>query len=140
LSIDIQGICPMLSVFDMRASLAFYRDVLGFGVVQASPPPERLADENFGWVWLRRDTAELMLNSLYDPDEPRRAVADPARTAAHEDAALFVGCPDVDAAYLHLQSHGVDVAPPKIAPYGMKQLWVKDPDGFVVCFQWRAAE
>ena len=38
--------------------------------------------------------------------------------------------------YHHLRSNNVDVEPPKVAPYGMKQLWVKDPDGFTVCFQW----
>jgi glyoxylase I family protein len=27
---------------------------------------------------------------------------------------------------------------PKVAPYGMKQLYVHDPDGFSLCFQWKA--
>jgi glyoxylase I family protein len=40
--------------------------------------------------------------------------------------------------YQHLRGKGVDVQPPTIAPYGMKQLGVKDPDGFTMCFQWPA--
>jgi glyoxylase I family protein len=43
---------------------------------------------------------------------------------------------DVDAAYEHLSAHGVDAKPPKVAPYGMKQLYVRDPDGYTLCFQW----
>ncbi len=33
-----EGVCPLLEVFDMPASLAFYRDVLGFEVVASAPP------------------------------------------------------------------------------------------------------
>ena len=51
---------------------------------------------------------------------------------------LFIGCPDVDGMYQHLRAQGIEVDAPKVAPYGMKQLWVKDPDGFTVCFQWPA--
>ena len=62
-----------------------------------------------------------------------------ARQAAHDDTGLFFSCPDVEAAYAYLRGKGVDVQPPKIAPYGMKQLYVTDPDGYVLCFQWPAA-
>ena len=33
-----EGLTPLIGVFDMSASLAFYRDVLGFEVINASPP------------------------------------------------------------------------------------------------------
>ncbi|MFZ0213142.1 MAG: VOC family protein [Candidatus Acidiferrales bacterium] len=42
MAIDIRGMTPLLQVFDMRASIAFYRDVLGFEVVSRSEPqPDR---------------------------------------------------------------------------------------------------
>jgi hypothetical protein len=56
----------------------------------------------------------------------------------HDDTALFFGCRDLDAAYEYLTSHRLEATKPKIAPYGMKQVWLKDPDGYVVCFQWPA--
>jgi hypothetical protein len=28
------------------------------------------------------------------------------------------------------------VQPPKVAWYGMKQLYLRDPDGYLICFQW----
>ena len=43
---------------------------------------------------------------------------------------------DVDAMYAYLRAHGVDAKPPVVAPYGMKQLYVRDPDGYNLCFQW----
>lgn len=29
---------------------------------------------------------------------------------------------------------------PKVTPYGMKQLWFTDPDGYGICFQWSATQ
>ena len=135
-SIQIKGVCPLLSVFDMAASLAFYRDLLGFEIVQAAPP-SAAADE-FGWAWLRRGETEVMLNTQYDPDAVRPVERDAARVAAHEDTVLYFGCPDVDGAYNHFRDRGCNVAPPKVTYYGMTQLYVKDPDGYSLCFQWQA--
>ncbi|HEX2092342.1 MAG TPA: VOC family protein [Longimicrobiaceae bacterium] len=132
----LEGICPLLQVFDMPTSLAFYRDVLGFEVIQSAPPAEQAPGDRVDWVWLRRDRADLMLNTAYDPDAVRPPSPDAARVAAHDDTALFIACPEVDAAYDHLRARGIQVAPPTVAPYGMKQLYVKDPDGFTLCFQW----
>jgi uncharacterized glyoxalase superfamily protein PhnB len=66
--------------------------------------------------------------------------ADRVRVAAHGDTGLFFGCPDVDGAYEELRDKGVVVKPPQVARYGMKQMYLKDPDGYGLCFQWRAEE
>jgi glyoxylase I family protein len=133
--IDVRGVCPLFQVYDMPTSIRFYRDVLGFGVVSNAPVQ---APDDFGWCLLRyADGTEIMLNTANDygerPDNP-----DPARVAAHEDTCLYFGCPDVDGAYRHLRDKGLDVPEPKVAWYGMKQLYLKDPDGFGLCFQWRS--
>lgn len=133
MSIEVQGVCALLQVFDMPASVRFYRDVLGFEVVQTSP---RDGDQ-FDWGLLRLNGAEVMLNTAYE-QEYRPAQPDPARVSAHRDTCLYFACPDVDSAYRHLRSHGIDVQEPKVAPYGMKQLYVTDPDGYHLCFQWPA--
>lgn len=56
--------------------------------------------------------------------------------SAHDDTCLYFACTDVDAAYQHLRANGLDVKEPKVAPYGMKQLYVSDRDGYALCFQW----
>jgi len=123
---------PLLQVFDMPTSIVFYRDVLGFEVVTTSNPRA----DGFDWALLRLNDIELMLNTAYEHDA-RPPVPDPARIAAHDDTALYFGCPDVDAAYAHLLEHRVPAKKPKVAPYGMKQLYLADPDGYNLCFQWR---
>lgn len=123
----------------MPASLAFYRDVLGFRIVSAAPPADRVAPDAHDWVWLQQGELNLMLNTAYDPDAERPAAPDAARVAAHDDTTLFIGAPDIDAVYAHLCAHGIPVEAPKVAPYGMKQLSLRDPDGFGICFQWPAS-
>jgi hypothetical protein len=34
---------------------------------------------------------------------------------------------------------GLGFAVVQVAPYGMKQLWLNDPDGSSLCFQWRVS-
>jgi len=129
---DIQGMTPLLQVFDMATSLRFYCDVLGFEIVQTDG--NTIAPDH-NWVWLRRDDIDLMLNTAYEYDK-RPSAPDLRRVAAHRDTGLFIGAPDVDAVYAHLRAKGINVKEPRVAPYGMKQLYLHDPDGFSLCFQW----
>jgi uncharacterized glyoxalase superfamily protein PhnB len=80
---------------------------------------------------LKLGDAVIMLNSKYEDDD-RPPQPDGTK---HDDMTLYFACPDVDAAYEHLRAKGAKVAPPKATYYGMKQLHVKDPDGFDLCFQ-----
>ena len=69
---------------------------------------------------------------------PPTPAPEQSRVAAHADTCLYFGCPDVDGAYRYLRGKGIDVQEPTVAHYGMKQLYVSDPDGYLLCFQWRA--
>jgi catechol 2,3-dioxygenase-like lactoylglutathione lyase family enzyme len=77
---------------------------------------------------------ELMLNTAYEHDE-RPPTPDGSRVTAHGDTAFFFGCRDLDAAYTYLRAKGISVQPPLIAHYGMKQLYLRDPDGYGICLQ-----
>ena len=134
MSIEVRGVCTLIQVFDMPTSVRFYRDVLGFEVVRTTTPRE---GDQFDWGLLRLNETEIMLNTAYEQDH-RPAQSDPARIAAHRDTCLYFGCPDVDGAYRHLLAQGIAVEPPEIAPWGSKQLYLRDPDSYTLCFQWRA--
>ncbi|MDR3737022.1 MAG: VOC family protein [Acidobacteriaceae bacterium] len=136
MALTIQGMAPLLQVFDMPASICFYRDQLGFAVTQTSPPLSGNPDD-VNWAMLQLADATVMLNTAYEP-EHRPEKPQPGRFGGHDDTCLYFGCPDVDAAYEFLCEKGLRIAPPKVAHYGMKQLYVKDPDGYMLCFQWTA--
>jgi catechol 2,3-dioxygenase-like lactoylglutathione lyase family enzyme len=133
MALKVEGVCPLLWVFDMPEAIAFYRDLLGFEVVSTDRPGNEC-----DWALLRLNDTEIMLNTLYERDE-RPPYPDPARVIAHGDTTLYFGCRDLDAAYTHLRLAGLDVKEPVIRDYGMKQLGLKDPDGYGLCFQCRAA-
>ena len=131
MSIEVREVRVLLQVFDMPTSVRFYRDVLGFEIVQTT---KREGDQ-FDWGLLRLNNTDVMLNTAYEEDS-RPAQPDPARIKAHRDTCLYFSCPDVDGAYRHLLAHGADVKEPEIAPWRSKQLYLRDPDGYTLCFQW----
>jgi catechol 2,3-dioxygenase-like lactoylglutathione lyase family enzyme len=130
MTLQVNGVTALLEVFDMPTSIAFYRDALGFDVLQTSGP-----GDDFTWALLALDGTHLMLNTAYDEGE-RPPEREGGRVAAHADTALFFHSPDLDAAYDHLCAKGVDVEEPLLRDYGMRQMWLTDPDGFRLCFQW----
>ena len=132
MAIDIRGLAPLFEVFDMPTSIAFYRDVLGFTVVNTSQP-----GPDFGWALLSLNGVELMLNTAFESDQ-RPPAPDPNRVLGHGDTGLYFGCPDVEQAYVQLRIKGLNVEEPVIRTYGMKQLNVSDPDGYNLYFQWPA--
>jgi glyoxylase I family protein len=131
MGIQVHGVCALLQVFDMPTSLRFYRDVLGFEIVQSAGDKDT---DTADWVWIRLGGADLMLNTAFEADE-RPDKPEIGRHVSHSDTGLYFDCPDVDAAYEHLRARGVVLKPPRIASYGMRQLYVTDPDGYSICFQ-----
>lgn len=130
MALAINGMAPLLQVFNMPRALGFYRDTLGFTIVSDSGN-----GDDSSWVWLRRDGIDLMLNDQYEPGSvPDAPPAE--RTKWHGDTCLYFGSPDPDAAYQYLKSKGIELDPPKNAPYRMRQLYLKDPDGYNICFQY----
>ena len=127
--IQLGGFATLIQVFDMPTSLAFYRDVLGFEVISEVPE-----DGRCDWVWLKSGESELMLNTAYEADE-RPASPDPARVRAHADVILYFGCDDVESAYRYFRARGVAAREPSVAGYGMKQVYLRDPDGYEICVQ-----
>lgn len=134
MSLQITSLTPLIEVFDMPESVRFYCDMLGFEIAQASPEVDAPEGRHFQWALLRQGQTSLMLNTAYDAGE-RPPQPDETRRRGHADVMLYLGCRDVDAAYETLAAKGLALRPPNVAPYGMKQLHLRDPDGYGVCFQ-----
>src|SRR3954453_12438376 len=108
------GVAPLLQVYDMPSAVRFYRDVLGFELLHQSQE-----GDEFDWCLLTRSGAEIMLNAMYER-ERRPPEPDTERSAARQDIGLFFPCHRLDAAFEHLRAHGVDLQPPRKAPYGIR--------------------
>lgn len=134
MGIDPIGMVPLLQVYDMQKALAFYRDLLGFEIIDQSPEVETPEGRFSHWMWLRLGPAQLMLNTAYDAGE-RPMARDVTRQRWHGDTCLYFGCRDVDEVYETLHPRLPDLAPPADTAYGMRQLHLHDPDGYGLCFQ-----
>lgn len=77
----------------------------------------------------------LMLKTAYEK-EFRPPAPDSRRTAAYRDTTIYFACPDVETTYKHLIAAGELLEPPSITGYGFRAVFVQDPDGFLLCFQW----
>jgi glyoxylase I family protein len=126
MAVNVERVTPLLQVYDLPNSIAFYRDVLGF---------EMIGGDDSGWAMLKLGGAILMLNTAYEDNNERPAAPDPARVTAHADAALFFWSPDPDGVYSHLRERQWPVKEPFMTSYGMRQVYTNDPDGFELCFQ-----
>lgn len=124
MAITIHELVPLLEVFDLPASLRFYRDLLGFEVISG--------DDRW-WCMLQLGDAKLMLNTAYE-DDKRPAEPLPSRVRGHGDTSLYFSSPDPDAVYEYLREHEWEVNEPTVTSYGVRQVSTKDPDGFQLFF------
>ena len=128
MNLIIKGMTPLIQVYDMPASIHFYRDILGFKLLQASANTD-----DCDWCLLELDSIQLMLNTAYEK-EYRPSGPDAMRIKHHADTAFYFGCPDVDAAYNYFLAKGISLKPPYTTGYGFKAIDVMDPDGYHLCF------
>jgi len=117
----VRQVWPLLEVRDIARSVEFYRDRLGFDLVGRAAVDGRLF-----WCRLERGGSCVMLQQQEEGSlgmERGRGVS------------LYFICDDADAMQVELSMRGLDVDPPSIAEYGMKQLFVAEPNGYQICFE-----
>jgi uncharacterized glyoxalase superfamily protein PhnB len=122
---SVQQLWPLLKVRDVRRSLDFWYDKLGFSVARHA---ER--DGQVFWCRVERPGAAVM-----HEDAPGDAAGNTAAGPLAAGLCFYFVCDDSDAMHEELTSRGLALAPPTVAYYGMKQLFVVDPDGYELCFE-----
>jgi catechol 2,3-dioxygenase-like lactoylglutathione lyase family enzyme len=119
----VTGIAPFFLVADVTRAAEYYRDKLGFRIVGYffEEPPV--------FAMVGRDNQIIMLNLMTG----ERGGSNRAYRAEALDAYLWTD--DVAALYYEFRKKRADiVAPPQLRSYGMKELEVRDRDGYVICF------
>ncbi len=82
MTIKTAGMAPLIQVFDMKTSVAFYCGKLGFTLVQRSQEGE----DHFDWCMLENCGTYLMLNTAYElharprPTPPETATTPTSRS------------------------------------------------------------
>jgi catechol 2,3-dioxygenase-like lactoylglutathione lyase family enzyme len=118
----LNALIPMLSVSDLKRTMAFYVGRLGFKVINTFGDPEPR------WCMLGRDGVKIMFNQP-PADEmtelPRRA----------KDFQIYYFYPAGIAA-LHdaWRKQDLPVTDLRVTIYGMKEFELRDPDGYWLWF------
>ncbi len=119
----VTGIAPYFLVADVVKAAEHYRDRLGFtirGYFFEDPPV---------FAMVARDD-QIVMPSLM---EGGRGGSNRGHKDIGLDAYLWVD--DVDALHAEFRRNGADIVmPPTLRVYGMKELEVRDLDGYVLCF------
>jgi len=110
---DLSAAIPIFSVDSLRASQAYYRDVLGFTVEwEDGDPPD------FGAV--KRGDAVLFMCQ---------------RCQGHPGGWIMMFTPDVDRLHAELKGRGAIISrPPTNMPWRLREMLVQDPDGNTMRF------
>lgn len=108
----------VIAVPDVSRSADYYRDVLGFDIVEASDP---------GWRFLQRDECTIMAGECPD------ALA-PATLGDHSYYA-YLEVDDVESLYRSVTSKGAEVIKPLLSePWGMREFGIRTIDGHRIMF------
>jgi uncharacterized glyoxalase superfamily protein PhnB len=131
---ELSSLIPYIEVYDMVASVAFYRATLGFGILFASPEVETREGRFSHFVRISQGRAEIMLNTAYDANE-RPPTRDEARWAGCRYTQFYIDCDDVVALHAEVVGRGCEAVPPAPTAYGYLAFTVADPDGHLLIFQ-----
>ena len=126
---------PNLMTEDVNASVRFYCGYLGFSLQMGlpfdteTPVNEVAADVPLQFAMLDREGAMLML-------QHRRSLAEECRLFKEMPVAASVTCylqvEDLDKLMAGLGGDVETVIPERVTFYGMRELWIRDNNGYIV--------
>lgn len=122
-------ITPILIVDEIEPSLKFWVDQLGFTKTVEVPEGDKI-----GFVILQKEGTEVMFQSR----ESVRKDAGPAADAVlKQGASLYIEVDDFSDAVKRVRGAEV-LVPERVAPYGMREIFVREPGRHVLGFAARA--
>jgi catechol 2,3-dioxygenase-like lactoylglutathione lyase family enzyme len=135
---DITIYASFLPHTDPDASLAFYRDTLGFEV------RGDVGNGEMRWITVgpadQPDTSVVLDPPAADPgitDEERRTISEMMAKGTY--AMLVLATKDLDGAFERLQASDADIVQePTEQPYGVRDCAVRDPAGNLIRIQERS--
>jgi len=134
---DINIHASFLPHSDPDASLAFYRDTLGFEV------RNDVGYNGMRWITVgppdQPDTSIVLYPPNASPgvtDEEKRTIAE--MMAKGTFAIMLLATPDLDASFERIQASGAEIVEePTMQPYGVRDCAIRDPAGNLLRVQER---
>jgi catechol 2,3-dioxygenase-like lactoylglutathione lyase family enzyme len=116
----LTSLAPQFLVDDLERTMAYYRDVLGFAF-----------GEPWGGFYAigHRDGLELHFK------QAPKNLAERQFRREHEHLDASAGVDGIDAFYASCLANGATILKPLTStPWGTKDFYIEDPDGYIICF------
>lgn len=135
---------PNLRVANVRQSILFYRDILGFSLEIAVPSgttdieTSLAAAGDYAYAMLRRDEVFIMLldAAQFDRDMPTARVR---HQGQGESVLFYMDVEGIGRLHDQLKGDGTIIKEMETTWYGMTEFYISDPDGYILGFAEKTA-
>lgn len=138
----VQSITTNLMVGDVNRSIDFWVGLLGFNVAECVDVEHRMyhgraPGADLIWAMFVSGPAAVMVNRR---DSLERELPLFAGRPTGGTLTLYVVVEDLEGLYRRIQAIVPTIKEPETSFYGMREWYVRDPDGYVVCLAQKVGE
>ncbi|GGB81365.1 bleomycin resistance family protein [Flavobacterium suaedae] len=133
----ISKLTPNLEVSDIKDTVAFYLDILGFNLVMAVPHSQDSMDQKFSpekeyvYAMVQKDNVEIMFQRS---DSFKNDVVFAENLPIGASVSFYMDVEGIAELYEDLKNKGQAMTVLKTSWYGMKEFYMKDPNGYILGF------
>jgi uncharacterized glyoxalase superfamily protein PhnB len=133
----VDTLSPCLAVPDIRQTIQFYSENLGFELVMAVPETQdgieqELSDsKEYVYAMLKKDDVSLMFMRIDGFEED---VVLAGKVSVGASVSFYMQGKGIDAFYAELKNRNIEISEMKLTWYGIKEFYIKDNNGYILGF------
>lgn len=133
----VSKLTPNFEVRDIKETVKFYQNTLGFTLVMAVPETQDKVDqslvegENYVYALVSKDNVELMFQRT---DSFKEDIKMSKKFPMGASVSFYMEIEGLDNFYNGIKNQVDEKTEPKTTWYGMKEFYIKDPNGYILGF------
>jgi uncharacterized glyoxalase superfamily protein PhnB len=134
---ELSKLTPNFAVADIRETVRFYQEKLGFELVVLVPESQDGAEQQFSegkeyvYAMMKKGNVELMFQRS-DSFHEDVSLADKEISGA--SVSFYMEGEGIEAFYSELKSKEVEISELKLTWYNIREFYIKDNNGYILCF------
>lgn len=137
----VNKLTPNFEVKDIRETVEFYKSVLGFSLIMAVPETQDGIEQSFAdgkeyiYALVSKDKVEMMFQRT---DSFKKDIEIAKDLPFGASVSFYMEIDGLDSFYNDIKNKVKEITVPKLAWYGMKEFYTKDPNGYILGFAEKA--
>jgi len=124
MQILIESLTPNLKVENVKNTMTFYQEILGFNIIMTLPK------ENPAWALLQNNNITIMFQQKKNFEEEYPQLKNPIGGSL----SFFIKITQLDNFYNQIKNKVKIIKTPHITPYNMKEFAMEDCNGYLLVF------